>query len=93
MDIIYKLKQKPEPVQQKEVKITYNIVDETSSGFDRNKFKQSLIKKDNKPKQLPSDPDDIGYITPNEYTIDNRMEIINQYLQSKPFFNLKKWKK
>ncbi len=76
MDIIYKLKQKPEPVQQKEVKITYNIVDETSSGFDRNKFKQGL--KDNKPK--PSEE----YVKPNEYTIDNRLEIIHQFLQSKP---------
>ena len=81
MDIIYKLKQKPEPVQQKEVKITYNIVDETSSGFDRNKFIQGL--KDNKPKQLPSHPDDINYVKPNEYSIDNRLEIIHQFLQSK----------
>lgn len=93
MDIIYKLKQKPEPVQQKEVKITYNIVDETSSGFDRNKFIQGLNKKDNKPKKLPSDPDDIDYTNPNEYTVDNRLEIIKQYLQTKPLSYFKQLEK
>ncbi len=92
MDVIYKLKQKPEPVHQKEVKITYNIVDETSSKFDREKFKQELNKKDNKTKLLPADPDDIE-LKPNEYTIDNRLEIIHQFLQSKPLSYFKQLEK
>ena len=82
MDIIYKLKQKPEPVQQKEVKITYNIVDETSSSFDRKKFKQSL-KEIPIPKQIqkiPTDEDDYTIYT----KVDNRLDIIRQFLQTKP---------
>jgi Helicase conserved C-terminal domain len=91
MDIIYKLKQKPEPVQQKEVKITYNIVDETSSGFDRNQFIKSL--QENKSKPLPSDTDDIDYVKESEYKIDNRLEIIKQFLQSKSLSYFKQLEK
>lgn len=95
MDIIYKLKQKPEPVQQKEVKITYNIVDETTSGFDRNKFKQGLkdISIDNKSKKLPADMDDIDYVKESEYKLDNRIEIIKQFLQSKSLSYFKQLEK